>query len=681
MRNSAILLFALILASFSIFGQTCPVSGLTTLSTNPNTYYPGTQATVSVGASSITLGAAASGTPIAIGDLVLIIQMQGAEINSNNSNSYGNGVAGGFGNGYLNNTNHLAGNMEYAVATSAVPLIGGTLNIASGTAKSYKNASFGTFGQYRYQVIRIPIYFNLTLGANITAPEWDGTTGGILAIQVANNFSFGGFSLSAVGKGFRGGASTQTTYPAIAGASNTDFRTLASADLNASKGEGTAGTPRFVNNAGVLLDNGALVEGYPNGSRGQGAPGNAGGGNTDGATGVNCGGGGGGNGASGGKGGNGWDPSGSGAASGGEPGAVFAEKAANRVVMGGGGGGGGTNDGTGTPGSGFASSGAAGGGIVIVCAKNITTAGSVNVNGNSANNTVTNDGSGGGGAAGSVLIFVSTGHSFVTVTANGGNGGTNSGAGSAHGPGGGGSGGVVISSANLNAASTVTRGTAGTTAVSGNYGASNGTTGTLIQNALLSQFPPNFNTCLALVLPVNLISFNYAVIDKMVELQWQVSDEINLKEYIVEKSEDGNQFNYLGTIPSSALTGAFKNYVYKDAITPMAYYRLKMVDIDGQYRYSKILLYKNAGLGVNDITVYPNPAGKNTYIRLPIALRNKNLRISLNDETGRTLYTKNQKANSTTLLLTIPENVFGMVVIQIEEQGSQSVFRKLLLIR
>ncbi len=57
----------------------------TVVSTSQNTYYPGTQAAVSAGATSITLGAIGSGanfgsTPIAVGDIVLIIQMQGAQI-------------------------------------------------------------------------------------------------------------------------------------------------------------------------------------------------------------------------------------------------------------------------------------------------------------------------------------------------------------------------------------------------------------------------------------------------------------------------------------------------------------------------------------------------------------------------------------------------------------------------
>src|SRR6478735_366533 len=51
----------LTLSSISLKAQNCPTSGTTVISTNQNTYYPGTQATVSVGATSITLGPIGSG--------------------------------------------------------------------------------------------------------------------------------------------------------------------------------------------------------------------------------------------------------------------------------------------------------------------------------------------------------------------------------------------------------------------------------------------------------------------------------------------------------------------------------------------------------------------------------------------------------------------------------------------
>src|SRR5262249_38288615 len=81
--------------------QTCPLPVTATITSYSNTYYPGQQATVSAGSTSVTIGGAGYGTtPISAGDVLLIIQMQGAQINSTNNNTYGDGVSG---SGYLNN--------------------------------------------------------------------------------------------------------------------------------------------------------------------------------------------------------------------------------------------------------------------------------------------------------------------------------------------------------------------------------------------------------------------------------------------------------------------------------------------------------------------------------------------------------------------------------------------------
>ncbi|MDP9106883.1 MAG: isopeptide-forming domain-containing fimbrial protein, partial [Candidatus Eremiobacteraeota bacterium] len=75
-----------------------------------NTYWPGT-ANAAAGATSITVGAHATGdasTAVASGDLLLVVQMQGATINTTNTSSYGDGS--GSGTGAISTT---AGSFEY----------------------------------------------------------------------------------------------------------------------------------------------------------------------------------------------------------------------------------------------------------------------------------------------------------------------------------------------------------------------------------------------------------------------------------------------------------------------------------------------------------------------------------------------------------------------------------------
>ena len=430
-----------------------------------NTYYPGT-ASVASGATSIPVGASSgSATAIAKDDLLLIIQMQDADINTTNGANYGGGAGTGRGYTALNQT----GLYEYARATG--PVAGGFVPIAQGLANPYRyRAASGTNGQSSYQVIRVPQYSSATTGGNVSALNWTGSVGGIVAMDVAGTLTISN-TITADGAGFRGGYGRQLGGGAGAW---TDYRTDYTINDNGSKAEGITGTPYYMNRPGTF--DGAPVQavpagsGYPDGaastnfSYARGAPGNAGGGSTDGNPAnndQNSGGGGGGNYANGGQGGNSWNTN---RVCGGVGGVGLpALLAYNRVFMGGGGGAGTTNNATADGATyanpagiacnsaGACSSGAPGGGIVILRANRITGASTISVNGGSGYN-VLNDGAGGGGAAGSVVLYSATpATSSATVNANGGNGGNawrgNTGAANRHGPGGGGSGGFVAYSA------------------------------------------------------------------------------------------------------------------------------------------------------------------------------------------------------------------------------------------
>ena len=178
----------------------------------------------------------------------------------------------------------------------------------------------------------------------------------------------------------------------------------------------------------------------------RGAPGNAGGGGTDGdAAGntENAGGGGGGNGGSGGFGGNSWNVN---LSSGGEGGSPF-PATIDRIAMGGGGGAGSRNN---SDSDNQASAGAAGGGIIFIRADSLTGTATLTANGANAYNGTSNDAGGGGGAGGSIVVLTANGgESGLTLQANGGRGGDAWDSqpyslADRHGPGGGGGGGVIF---------------------------------------------------------------------------------------------------------------------------------------------------------------------------------------------------------------------------------------------
>ena len=465
-----------------------------------NTYYPGT-ASVAAGATAIPVGTATgAGGAIANGSLLLVIQMQDASINTANSVAYGNGSTGS-GFTAINN----AGNYEFVKATGAVS--GGSVPIAGagiggGLVFGYTAANASsTKGASTYQVVLVPQYLNATLSSATppTAAAWNGSSGGVLALDIAQALNLGGATVSVNGLGFRGGAGMQ--FSGGVGGANTDFRVAAPATytgaartgVDAAKGEGVAGTPAWVQSGVSFLAGGSS---YPSGTTGtdgsmaRGAPGNAGGGGTDGdptSNDQNAGGGGGGNGGSGGFGGDSWK---SNLSSGGEGGAVF-PATIDRLALGGGGGAGVRND---DPGDAQASSAAAGGGIIFIRANSLTGAGTLTANGASAYNGTLNDAGGGGGSGGTIVILTATGgESGLTLSVNGGNGGNAwqiqpYSLGNRHGPGGGGGGGVIFVSG-APASASVSGGASGLTLKTPGvpYGATAGNPGASVINATLTQ--------------------------------------------------------------------------------------------------------------------------------------------------------------------------------------------------
>src|SRR5256886_8098866 len=243
--GAAIVAFVIPPASVEAAG-TCATpgrDGTATLNSVINTYYPGAL-TAAAGATTITLGTATgAGTPIAVGDLVVVIQMQDAAIDSANTGAYGNGIAGDPASGWTGL--NRAGIYEYEVATSAVPLVGGALTISSGLLNTYTSALPTPLqGQRNFQVIRVPQYVAATLAGGLAAGAFNGSTGGVLVFDVDGALNLNGAAVSVSQEGFRAGLGRQLTGGA--GGAGTRYVEPSARKLPGQKSEGIAGGPPYV---------------------------------------------------------------------------------------------------------------------------------------------------------------------------------------------------------------------------------------------------------------------------------------------------------------------------------------------------------------------------------------------------------------------------------------------------
>lgn len=108
-------------------------------------------------------------------------------------------------------------------------------------------------------------------------------------------------------------------------------------------------------------------------------------------------------------------------------------------------------------------------------------------------------------------------------------------------------------------------------------------------------------------LPVTLAQFKATYNGVAVELNWATASEQNGDHFEIQRSADGKQFTSIGTVAAGNSTSQ-KDYLFTDGLpfTGNNYYRLKMVDIDGRFKYSAVILLSSSD-SKRGITVYPNP--------------------------------------------------------------------------
>ncbi|MBL4706474.1 MAG: T9SS type A sorting domain-containing protein [Flavobacteriales bacterium] len=465
------------------------VNAYTALSVNAN-----------AGATSITVLSNTLGTNFAAnltaGDLIFIYQTQGADILGVANGNIGNPNDATWGDITAYND---CGNYEFS---EVIGVTGGTgITLSCGLANDY--TALG-----KVQIVRVPRYSSLMVGSgtSIVCAAWNGTSGGIVVIEVDGSVTVNGF-ISASAAGFRGGVldAISTFSPNWTG-NDPDF--------GAEKGESIAGSVSDYDGIG--------------GRYCRAAPANGGGGGNA----HNCGGGGGANGAAtgitwsgygcvdatynaswnleaswlvshcragGGRGGYGHSSVNANATLigpgnsawggdwrrpyGGQGGRVL-DYASGKLFFGGGGGSGDQNNGDG-------GGGGAGGGLVYIRASgNVSGSGSIVANGGAGYDTDAsnppfggysgNDGAGGGGGGGTVIINTDATVSGVSLRSSGGDGGDQLMAAGAfgsiteaEGPGAGGGGGYIAISSGSPSRSA--------------WGGSNGVT----FSPQLTEFPPN----------------------------------------------------------------------------------------------------------------------------------------------------------------------------------------------
>ena len=123
-------------------------------------------------------------------------------------------------------------------------------------------------------------------------------------------------------------------------------------------------------------------------------------------------------------------------------------------------------------------------------------------------------------------------------------------------------------------------------------------------------------------LPIELSQFSASTTNSSVELKWKTETEVNNYGFEVQRSSKSEEWHTLGFVNGNGNSNSPKNYSYEDKSvnTSGAHsYRLKQIDNDGSYEYSKTIeVHLGTPANIDLKQNYPNPFNPSTTINFTL---------------------------------------------------------------
>lgn len=131
----------------------------------------------------------------------------------------------------------------------------------------------------------------------------------------------------------------------------------------------------------------------------------------------------------------------------------------------------------------------------------------------------------------------------------------------------------------------------------------------------ISGFSSFFGRSNAAILPIEMKYIRGEALEKHNRLLWASSLEENTKTHLIERLVDGeNQWETIGEIPAAGNSQVEVSYQWDDRFPlPMAFYRIKTIDLDGSYQYSDIVSLQRKEIDLQLTKMYPNPAREQVW--------------------------------------------------------------------
>ncbi|WP_281613625.1 T9SS type A sorting domain-containing protein [Flammeovirga sp. SubArs3] len=179
-------------------------------------------------------------------------------------------------------------------------------------------------------------------------------------------------------------------------------------------------------------------------------------------------------------------------------------------------------------------------------------------------------------------------------------------------------------------------------------------------------------------LPVELISFDAEVTDQeQVFLSWSTAQEQNNEVFVIEKSSNNRDWEYLGEVEGKGNTNVRTDYFFKDKspFKGQSYYRLIQYDFNGDFEvFGPVKVSMNTEEEALEVNVYPNPAYGET-VTLEFLTEADKYFVEVLNASGRRVYFN--ESDHFRHEINISQFTSGMYFIRVTE-GSRQIIKKLI---
>lgn len=206
-----------------------------------------------------------------------------------------------------------------------------------------------------------------------------------------------------------------------------------------------------------------------------------------------------------------------------------------------------------------------------------------------------------------------------------------------------------------------------------------GTTTDLVGASLQVNFGNLIGVFQPVTLPVTLISFSAARENTTSLVSWATSEEINSAFFEIQHSTNAKTWTKVGEVPSANAGKILQTYsfTHTETVSNMNYYRLKMVDLDGTYQYSKIVRVDMGEL-TESVSFGPNPTSDFLTISSGNWAGIKQIRLV--DNSGRIVYSSNSLGKPEPVI-NVSKLSPGLYVLQVAKTNGEIASKKIALSR